>query len=233
VATRQTNTEADYFATYHGVKVPPGPHIVSDTMKRRISEGRYEGPEAAGVLQIVRSTDRVIECGTGLGIVGAIAALNGKPQKMISFEGNPDLIDSIKRLYALNGLEKKIELRNELLTAGPDQPKSLSFNVRRNFLGSAVSDNANRGKMVQVPTTDYEPLRKSFKPTVLIMDIEGAERNFLKHANLDGIRAVVIEFHPKIYGVDGMRECKGVLRKAGFAPIEGSTRVVWAASREI
>ncbi|MEO8530219.1 MAG: FkbM family methyltransferase, partial [Deltaproteobacteria bacterium] len=146
----------------------------------------------------------------------------------------PDLIEPIKQLYALNKLKSKIELRNQILLAGPDQPKAVSFTVHRNFLGSGMGAGKSwRSKVVEVPTTDYETLRKSFKPTVLIMDIEGAESEFFQHANLDGIRAIVVEFHPKVYGRDVMRACKQILTDAGFELLPCSTRLVCAMTRKL
>ena len=66
------------------------------------------------------------------------------------------------------------------------------------------------------------------------MDIEGGELDILTHANLDGVRAIVIEFHPKAYDVSGMRRCKRILRDAGFAPLSDlSTLLVWVAERAI
>ena len=58
------------------------------------------------------------------------------------------------------------------------------------------------------------------------------ELELLKHADLAGIRAVVIEFHPSLYGKEGMQTCKGILRRAGFKKRDGpSTRLVWTCTR--
>jgi hypothetical protein len=65
----------------------------------------------------------------------------------------------------------------------------------------------------------------------MIIDIEGAELDFLEKADLSGIRGIVIEFHPKIYQVAGMRHCKSLLRAQGFDRGPGSTVSVWAAVR--
>lgn len=225
-------TDAPYAAICKGVKIPPSPFL-TDTRIARIEEARYEGEEIAGALAVVTEKDRVLEMGAGLGVVGGVTAMNAKPQAILSFEANPNLIPHIRALYALNGIEDRIEVRNQLLIAAPDRPDTLTFHVHNSFLGSSLIDREDRRTTpVTIPTVGYEAIRSKFRPTVLIMDIEGGEMDFLEHANLDGIRAVVIEFHPGVYGVDGMKACKRVLRRAGFAPVKSkSTRFVWTCLR--
>lgn len=226
-------TDAPYAAICKGVKVPQSPFL-TETRIRRIEEARYEGDEITGALSVVGTEDRVLEMGAGLGVVGAVTAMNAKPEAVLSFEANPDLIPHIRALHALNGLEDRIELRNELVISDPDRPASMTFHVHSSFLGSSLIDRDGRKTTpVEVPTVAFDSVRDSFKPTVLIMDIEGGELEFLKHAALDGIRAVVIEFHPDVYGIDGVKTCKDALRRAGFAKVKAkSTRFVWTCTRD-
>jgi len=226
-------TDAPYAAICTGVKVPPSPFL-TETRIKRIEDARYEGEEITGALAVVGEGDRVLEMGAGLGIVGAITARNARPEAVLSFEANPSLVPHIRKLYALNGLEDRIEVRNELLISAPDRPRSMTFHVHNSYLGSSLIDRAGRKTTpVEVPTVAFDRIRQEFRPTVLIMDIEGGELDFLTHANLDGIRAVVIEFHPGVYGVDGMKTCKDALRRAGFAKVKSkSTRFVWTCTRD-
>lgn len=218
-------------AECHGVKVPDSP-MMTPERARRINAARYEGQEIAGALEVIRPGDRVLELGAGLGLVGAIAAMNGAPEKVLSFEANPNLIPHINALYALNGLQDRISVRNEVLISAPDRPDTMTFHIRNSYLGSSLIDSDTRATTaVDVPTADYAQIHRDFAPTVLLMDIEGGELDFLRHASLDGVRAVVIEFHPGAYGKEGMRECKSVLEKAGFAKVpEHCTRQVWTCT---
>ncbi|EBA06067.1 FkbM family methyltransferase [Sagittula stellata] len=227
-------TEMTHAAVCKGVKVPPSPFL-TETRIKRMEEARYEGEEIAGALAVVRAGDRVLEMGAGLGVVGAVTALNAKPDAVLSFEANPSLLPHIEKLYALNGLEDRIEVRNQLVIAAPDRPESMTFHVRSSFLGSSLIDREGRQtRPVEVATVAFDKIREEFRPSVLIMDIEGGELDFLNHANLDGIRAVVIEFHPGLYGTKGTKECKDALRAAGFAKVEEkSTRFVWTCIRKV
>ncbi|MFZ7093257.1 FkbM family methyltransferase [Primorskyibacter sp. 2E233] len=225
-------TQIAIAAECKGVRVPASPFL-TETRIRRIEEARYEGEEIAGALAIVQRDDRVLEMGAGLGIVGAVIAVNARPAAVLSFEANPDLVPHIKALHQENGLQNKVELRNQVLISAPDRPETVTFYLRNSFLGSSLIDQSSRRtRPVEVPTASFAEVRKAFRPTVLIMDIEGGELDFLTHADLAGIRAVVIEFHPDVYGIDGAKTCKDRLRQLGFRKqVEHSTRFVWTCVR--
>ncbi|MCE0506866.1 MULTISPECIES: FkbM family methyltransferase [unclassified Roseivivax] len=220
-------------ATCHGVQVPQSPFL-TETRIQRIAAARYEGDEIRGALAVVRPGDRVIELGAGLGLVGAVTALNRAPARILAFEPNPELQEHIRGLYALNGLEHRLELRQAVVDAGPDRPETRTFHIHASYLGSSlIAPEARRSRPVEVPTQSWAALREAEAPTVLLCDIEGGELDFLRAADLTGLRALVIEFHPGVYGREGMRECKRILTRAGFAKHEEvSTRLVWTAIRE-
>ncbi|MGR3760390.1 FkbM family methyltransferase [Roseobacteraceae bacterium NS-SX3] len=216
-----------------GVKVPAS-RFLNETRIARINAGRYEGQEIAGALHAVRPGDRVLEIGAGIGLVGAVIARNARPQAVLSFEANPDLIPAIQALYARNRLGKVISVMNRVLVSAPGRPAAMPFHRRSSYLGSSLLNPKGRpSDVVEVVTEDFAAVCSKLQPNVLVMDIEGGELELLRHADLSGIRAVVLEFHPEAYGVEGMRECKQILRQAGFAKIEEkSTRLVWTCIRE-
>jgi FkbM family methyltransferase len=222
--------DADGFvARCFGVGVPPSPFLTPRRIER-IAAGRYEGQEIAGALHLVRPGDRVLELGAGLGIVGAVTALNRAPERLLAFEANPDLIPHIRRLYAANGLQARMEVRNRILVGG-EAPPTMPFHLAGSFLGSSLIERP-RGRTVEVETLPWAAVIAELRPTVLLIDIEGGELDLLERAGLAGIRAIVIEFHPKVYGRPGMQHCQALLRRQGFAPVaEKSTAHVWAAER--
>lgn len=227
-----TPDKTDSAASCHGVRVPPSPFL-TETRIARINAGRYEREEIAGALDVVRPGDRVLELGAGLGIVGAVVAKNARPAAVLSFEANPELFPHIDALDRANGLAPIIERRNAVLISAPDRPSTLPFNLHNSFLGSSLVDNpARRSRTIDVPTEDFHAVVAAFRPDVLVIDIEGGEGDLLAHAILDGIRAVVIEFHPNIYGKNGMKACKRALRAAGFEKRAArSSRLVWTCAR--
>lgn len=226
-------TKPTHVAECHGVKVPDSP-MLNPMRIDRINGARYEGQEIAGALEVVREGDRVLEMGAGIGLVGAIVAKNAKPAQVISFEANPNLIPHITALYTLNDLTGRIEVRNEVLISAPNAPETMPFHIRNSYLGSSLIESDTRAtQRVDVPTADYVAVKEALKPDVLLMDIEGGELEFLRHASLKDIRAIVIEFHPEAYGREGMKECKTILEQAGFSKLdELSTRRVWSAVKD-
>lgn len=214
-----------------GLKVPQS-RFLTEKRIERINAARYEGPEIAGALHVIRDGDRVLEVGAGLGVVGGVVRLNSKVARVLSFEANPELIPVIRALHDLNGLSdmcEGIEVRNQVLVAGEDAPAALDFHIRSSFLGSSlINANDRPSRVVQVPTVPFEEVCVELDPNVLLMDIEGGELDLLRAMDLSGFRAIVIEFHPEAYGVAGMRVCKNILRDAGFERIEEkSSRIVW------
>lgn len=221
-----------FAAMCHGVGVPPSPFL-HDQRIRRINAGRYEGQEIGGALAMVRPGDRVLELGAGLGVVGAVVAKNASPERVQSYEANPNLIPHIQRLYADNGLGGVISVRNEVLVGPEETRPKLTFNVHKSYLGSSLLDIDKVSEQVEVPATPLAEVMAELNPQVLLVDIEGGELEILKSIDLTGVRAVVMEFHPDAYGIPGMRRCKGILRKAGFAKVEEhSTRHVWTCARK-
>lgn len=215
-----------------GVKVPMT-RFLHEKRIERIKSARYEGQEIEGSLFVVTPDDTVLEIGAGIGLVGAVIAHNAKPKAIHSFEANPDLLGAINELYDLNGLQDRISVTNQVLVSASDRPETMPFHVRNSYLGSSLLNPGNRpANVVDVPTASFSQVCGQLAPTVLVMDIEGGELELLRHADLNCFRAVVLEFHPEAYGIEGMRECKTILTKAGFERVDDkSTRTVWTCVR--
>ncbi|WP_146348222.1 FkbM family methyltransferase [Falsiphaeobacter marinintestinus] len=215
-----------------GVKVPAS-DFLNDKRIERINAARYEGQEIAGALHVVCEDDVVLEIGAGIGVVGAVVALNRSPKSVHSYEANPNLIPTIRALYAANSLEDRISVQNTVLISGTDRPDTIPFYVHNSYLGSSLDGDPDRAmEKVDIATADFATVCDDLKPTVLIMDIEGGELELLRHADLAAFRAIVLEFHPGAYGKEGVAECKTILKSAGFAKVDKkSTRFVWTCER--
>jgi FkbM family methyltransferase len=205
-------------ATYHGLEVLSGDHL-GPQMIRHIIDVRYERREVEQTLNEVKETDNVVEMDSGAGIVGAIIAGNCKPKKMIRYEANHTLINHIKRLYAHNKIGDLIEVRNEIVMLDANAPEKVDFFIRGNFLGSGmvITKGAENATKVSVPVVGWEEVKEEVKPTILLMDIEGAELEFFRYADLSGIRTIIVELHRHIYHRPSMREIRQeILVDKGF-----------------
>ena len=229
----KTSADLTHAAQCLGVKVPPS-RFLNDRRIERINSSRYEVQEITGALHVVGKADIVLEIGAGIGLVGAVIAARCKPRRVHSFEANPELIPAINALYELNGLQEVISVNNAVLISAPDRPDKVPFHLRNSYLASSLENPDSRAsRLVDVATADFGETCARLSPTVLVMDIEGGELDLLRHADLGVFRAIVVEFHPKVYGLGGMKECKNILRAAGFKPVrDESTRTVWTCIRQ-
>ena len=220
-------------ATCHGIQIPASFAVEPRWLVRKINNGRYEKEEIAGALHLVSDQDRVLECGAGIGIVGTTIAHNRRPKKMLSFEANPNMIPVVEATYKHNRVGDIISVTHGALMSAKDAPETISFNISKRFAFSSLdAPQRELSETVSVPVHNFADVKEDFKPTVLLMDIEGGELDFLEGADLSGINTVVMEFHPEVYGTDGMARCKTLLTDAGFEPVtRKSTDTVWAASR--
>lgn len=228
-----TALPAGVVATCYGIQVPKSSAVMPRWLIRKINNGRYEKQEIAGALHLVSTEDRVLECGAGIGIVGTTIAHNRRPQRMLSFEANPHMIPVVEATYKHNRVDDIISVTHGALMSGKGAPKYIDFNISKHFVFSSIDmPQRELSETVSVPVHSFDKVRNDFKPTVLLMDIEGGELAFLEDADLSGINAVVVEFHPDVYGEDGMARCQEILTGAGFEPIHRkSTETVWAAHR--
>jgi FkbM family methyltransferase len=210
-------------AVCNGVEVLAAPHI-GDGMISSMLVGRYEGTELSIGLAVIPQGARILEMGAGSGLVGAVLARNCNPKSVLSIEANPDLIASINALYLHNGLSDIISVMNKVVLTDPDAPSEIEFFVRGNFLGSSLIDSGRRTRAVTVPVLRYDALCEAYPHDTIMMDIEGGELTFLRHADLSKINLFIAEMHRDVYGREGLRECRSLLQRAGLTFCEAHSR---------
>lgn len=220
-----TDQPPEIIAAYHGIDVPAAPHF-GPKMIRAMQDGRYEGKEVKASFAAIAPGARILEMGAGSGIVGAVIARNCAPKQVVSIEANPELIAHITRLYAHNGLSDIISVRHAVVLSQPDAPEVVDFFLRGNFLGSGLTvlKKPEKARRVQVPVLTYPALKADFPHDVIVMDIEGAELEFLRDADLSGVHTLIFEVHRQIYGRDGLQEVNERLIDKGFALDRGSAQ---------
>lgn len=214
---------ATIVATCHGVEVPAAPHL-RPGMIAAMQSGGYERHEVEIGLAAIKPGARILELGAGSGVVGAVLARHCQPAAMLSVEANPHLIPHITALYAHNGLTG-ITLRHGVVLTAPDAPDRVTFHVNGNFLGSGlVPQKVERSRPVEVPVLPYAALKAGFPHDTIMMDIEGGELDFLRHADLTGVDTVIAEMHRAVYGREGMVEIRRLLQAAGLRMDEAASK---------
>ncbi|MEM9797438.1 MAG: FkbM family methyltransferase [Pseudomonadota bacterium] len=194
-----------------GIKMRIDPRM-SPFNIRKLAEGRHTVHERALLTQHLRDDDRVIELGGGIGMVAAHCARRLGPGRVTSFEGNPRMEDLIRENYALNGVDVDLHMA----VVGP-KAGSVTFYLAERFSHSAMTDNTGTAEAVEVPMQPWDDVHGAARPSVIVVDIQGGEVEFFREARLDGIRMILVEFHPPVTGLAPILSIRRRLRREGFA----------------
>ncbi|MCZ7675695.1 MAG: FkbM family methyltransferase [Roseovarius sp.] len=201
---------------YRGITVPVhGAHVIRP-IKEELMTGRYEVPEITALQALLRPGDRMLEIGGGLGVVSGLAAKAVPDAVIESYEANPALIAAIDELHELNGL-RSITLHNRILVQGGGGG-ARDFHLHHSFAESSIVPGEGKDRSVPVPTEDFAAKLKSFRPHVLVVDIEGGEDELLSGADLAGLRALVLELHPRVIDRAAEKRILDACAAAGLYP---------------
>jgi FkbM family methyltransferase len=197
--------------TVHGIRVPPAD--VSPEIWRALCNGTYEAKEARWVFKSVQPHDHVLELGTGLGVVASlIAGIEGV--HVWAFEASPASVRLARRVIEANE-RANITLTQGILAAGP--PRDFVFYLRRDlWMSSIVEHQGPYDETLTITSANVDQFVAQHRIDVVVMDIEGAERDLLIHAELPGVDRIFLELHDHLYGLDGVREITRALAAKGF-----------------
>lgn len=216
----KNKADAPYLAydeTIHtrGIDVPFVPEIITPKIERPMRNNRYEGGECMHLQDILRPDDRVLDLGAGVGLVSSIAARCVTDGEVMAVEANPEMLPLILETYRINDI-RNVTLKNAI--AAPKGAKGKAdFFLRSDFWASSMEGETRPFvKKAEVPMLDVAKTIKSFKPTVICCDIEGGELGLFDEADLSGVRHIVMEVHPKVYGPAGKAEVIAAIQRQGL-----------------
>ncbi|MES2657310.1 MAG: FkbM family methyltransferase [Verrucomicrobiota bacterium] len=183
---------------HRGIKIPIFPDLISPKILESLRLGRYEHMEASRLEKIIEQDEVILEVGGGIGFMSSVAALNGKTRSVEVFEANPGLKPLIEAVHAINQVEKATVNTGVLL----HDPASatIPFYVHPDFWASSLSPGAGDRRKVEVPTFDINKTLERIRPTLIVCDIEGGELDLFEHADLTGVRKVLVELHQNVLG---------------------------------
>jgi FkbM family methyltransferase len=182
---------------YEGLAVPTRRTGMITPIQLQIYHGEYERPEINGLSKVIRLGDRVLELGAGLGIITALAArIAGPKGRVLAYEANAALLDDTLAFFAANRITT-VDLVNAVLVP-ESNPAPRQFHLAGSFAESSLlgADGRNPQGKVEVPAESLADVLASFRPDVLICDIEGAEAELLASLPPSTLRAAVVEMHP-------------------------------------
>ncbi len=198
----------------HGVALPLSSDEVSPVIWQALTDGSYEAKEARSVLKAIKPGDRVLELGSGIGIITSIIA-GIDDVKVWAFEANPSTAALAERVLQAN-CRGNVVFSQGLLTA--DAPSTYPFYVRKDLWMSSMDENQGPYEQrIEISSENIDAFIASHGITALVMDIEGAERDLLGRADLAGVERIFVELHDHLYGLAGVRDIMHALTAKGYA----------------
>jgi len=203
----------DTFLTADGLLMPKDEAILSPRMMRRLRRGLYEARELEALRRLLKPRDRVLELGGGVGVISGFAGAKVGVAALTVVEANPHLAAYIRRVHEANAITSTVHHGAVAPEAGPD----LAFHLRENFIAASLdAATGDVSETVTVPALAINTLIAEAAPTVLIADIEGAEVDVFKAADLSQLRLVIVETHPQWIGPAGIRSIFDACHGAGL-----------------
>ena len=200
--------------TLHGIKIPLSPDEVSPVIWQAITSGRYEAKEAKWVFKAVKRGDRVLELGSGIGVITSLMATI-PDVRIWAFEANPSTAALAQRVIEAN-TAGNVTLTQGILTAG--EPTEHRFYVRKDlWMSSMDKDQGPYEHEITLASANIDDFIAAQNINVLVMDIEGAERDLLQKADLQGVERIFLELHDHLYGLAGIRDITQALAEKGYA----------------
>jgi FkbM family methyltransferase len=205
-----TNGESLAHYSLRGITLELPSSLLTSNPKAALEQGYYEGREADELVELIGDGERILDIGSGIGFIAALAKKDTRTGAVFAVEAYPNLIPILRRTFEINEVE--VMIFNEIL--GKEAGESLFF-INENFLISSKSGFYG-GRRVVVPITEFQHRLNEVKPTMLIVDIEGGELDLFEGVNLRGVNKIMIEVHQQVIGRQGILRLFNTLASQEF-----------------
>lgn len=198
-----------------GIRMRVDPRM-SEFNLRKLVAGRHTAHERALLAASLRDGDRVLELGGGIGMVAISCARRLGPGRVMSYEANPELEPLIRDNYALNDVAPELRMAMVEHEAG-----TRAFHISERFSQSSAVTSDASSRTVEVPVHALREVLSGFRPSVMVVDIQGSETELLGRAtpaDLEGVRMILVEIHPFV-GVPATLGIRRNLRSMGFGQV--------------
>lgn len=210
-----------------GIEIPISLPI-SDNVREALIKGGYEAAELRTIASKLSPEDRVLEVGTGLGLISSYCAARIGGDRVYTYEANPQLEPLIRHVYARNNVTVNLEIGILGNAAGTSD-----FFVHKDFWSSSKQNRGHSSNVITVPVFDAREVVSRIMPTFLIMDIEGGEVELLEILDLSVFTKVAIELHTHLLGQDKVDELRKFLINSGFKIDQNYSTVIEGHSQEL
>jgi FkbM family methyltransferase len=181
----------------HGVKLNLNHDNITHQLKSFFYNENYEAEEVGILKNHLKPNDIVMEIGAGIGFLSCYCAQHIGSARVFAYEANPFMINKINETYSLNNVTP--EIYNKLLTS---KTGKTAFFLEKNFWSSSSIRRSTDSEEVEVVTANINDEIKQKKPSFLIIDIEGGEKDLIPLIDFanNQIQKILIEIHPHVIG---------------------------------
>jgi FkbM family methyltransferase len=197
---------------YEGIRLPLRATPELQRHRRHIYKGLYERQEMETIRHLLRPDDIVLELGTGCGIISTfIAQRLSDSRRLHTFEANPRLLKTIDAVTSANAVSPNVVNAAVGLRDGEAE-----FFFDEDFLASAAYDLGRNTTKARVQVVGFSEALARIRPTFIVFDIEGAERDVLSVPLPQEVRVLCGELHPQIIGDDATSDLISNIISSGF-----------------
>jgi len=200
--------------TIDGVRIQVDYQRWSPLLIHRVLADRYEVEERKLIPRVVESGDTVLEIGGGVGLVAMLCARIVGESSVFVYEANPAILEAARENFRLNGASIAIE--HAAVVSNEHTGDDVTFFVSENFWSSSLLDRGTNQVAIRAPAVRLDTLIQKHRPSVIIADVEGAEYDLLRTADLSCVKKLCIEFHTRVIGAIRVSELIKTLLARGF-----------------
>ncbi len=194
----------------HGLRVRLGRHL-SRRVEAALRDGSYEKSELRLLDAVLEPGDVVLEVGTGLGFISTFCARRLGSERVFTYEANPGLESPIRDTYRLNAVAPTLTTA----AIGPEEGEVVFYRDKHLWSSSVVLRSPDM-RPVRVAMRSLTGEAEKHRPTLLIVDAEGAEGEMFRGAELPTVTRIVVELHERVIGPEGVAQARADLAALGF-----------------
>lgn len=199
----------------------------SPRMAYYFSLGDYEESDLELIEAFIRPGDRVVECGGGAGITGSLAAQCSN-NSIVVVEPSQVMHDTILGNVELNG--RSCRIVGAAVVPDHFRDEQLTLHICDEYWWTTARTDGE-GDPVPVPVIRISELLTQERPTVLLIDIEGAEVGLLPSRLPSELRLIIAELHTLDIGDEATADVVNLLVNQGFK-LKRIRAQTWVFQRE-
>lgn len=194
----------------------PGKCLNAD-LEKALTSGRYESSESAALKRHAVPGDRLLDLGAGAGYVSALGARILGGAQVTSVEASTDMVEHLRKNLDMNGAKDAVVL-NGAVVGDSHVGDTVKFAMRPAFWASSIATAGVPTSIVhEVPALRLSALLAEHRPSIVMMDVEGAELELCQQVWPDHVRLLIMEIHTKRYPLASVKAMFDGLSRSDMA----------------